>query len=138
MNEIPRRKWTIERIKIEILSLKDLSAKNCQRDRPDLYGAAVRRFGSWRKAIEFSGFDYSQVRRKRENGFWTSDRIIECILLLNEKHSAYVRKNHADLYNAALRFFGSWQKAITSAGFEYSQIEKGWPPKSRRKNSVKD
>jgi len=119
------RRWTRQMIIEEVRSFPDYSAKNIQRVRPELYGAAVRHFGSWKKAIEASGLDYQRVRRKRPFGFWTEHAVTEKIVSLEHKHSAFVRKKHADLYSAALRIFGSWEKAVRASGLSYEQVRKG-------------
>lgn len=123
------RRWTKETIIQEISLIPDYSAKSVQRLRPELYGAAVRHFGSWKKAVECCGLDYFTARKKRPLGYWTQETVIKSIANLEQKHSAYVRKKHADLYNAALRTFGSWEKAIVAAGLDYKSIKGSFGPK---------
>ena len=123
----PRRKrWSAEEVLTTIQGLSDRSAKAVQRSTPALYGAAVRIFGSWRAAIGAAGQDYGGIRKRRPPGFWTGDRISQDILNLTDRSSSVIRKDRADLYSAALRIYGSWQKAVEAAGFNYSQILRGW------------
>lgn len=119
------RRWSKTAIVEEIKNLPEYSAKYVQRARPELYGAAVRHFGSWKSAVEESGLDYANARKKRPLGYWTRETVIENIRTTEKKHSAYVRKKHADLYNAALRIFGSWKNAVEAAGYDYRDIQKG-------------
>ena len=120
------RRWTADEVLKEIRSLTDLSAKYNQKSFPSLYGATIRHFGSWKKAIEAAGFSYDTVTRRKLAGYWTKDRLIEAIQALPEKHSNYVRKKHAGLYSAALRLYGSWGKAVCAAGIDYESVRKGW------------
>ena len=126
------RKWSKELILNEILNLKEVSAKQNQLQHSGLYGAAIRYFGSWKNAVEAAGLNYTHVRKNKKSGYWTEAIIIESILTLPKKHSSFVRRNHADLYNGALRFFGSWEKAVSSAGLDYGKIQKEWSPKKKR------
>lgn len=126
------RKWSKEAILDEISQLTEISAKKIQCDRSSLYGAAIRYFGSWKKAVEAAGFDYSRVRKSKIKGYWSPQTVTQKILTLNEKHSAIVRKFNADLYNAALRIFGSWEKAILASGLDYKDVQKEWPSKKGR------
>lgn len=123
------RRWTKQSIIQEICVISDYSAKSAQRVRPELYGAAVRHFGSWKKAIEASGLDYQRVRKKHPLGYWSAQTVIEQIGKLQKMHSAFVRKNNADLYNAGLRIFGSWEKAIAAAGLDYKSIKRSFSSK---------
>lgn len=116
----------------EIKKLPIRSAKYNQSTNPTLYGAANRYFGSWRKAVEAAGFDYSKVTQNQSPGFWTRDQIIKEIQSTPFKHSSVVRKNQPKLYSAALRIFGSWGAAVTAAGYDYSKTCKGWEPACSR------
>lgn len=128
----PGRKWSKETVIREIKNLDFFSAKQIQKKRADLYGAAVRVFGSWKNAVEAAGFDYSQIRKNKFSGFWTEMNVIEGIKLLSQKHSGFARKNKPDLYGAALRLFGSWGVAVRMAGFDYDKVAKVWPSRRKR------
>lgn len=120
------RRWTKEEVLREIRSLSNLSAKFNQRSFPSLYGATIRHFGSWKNAIEAAGFHYPEVVKRKMPGYWNKERLIEAIQGLPKKHSNLVRRKHADLYSAGLRLFGSWEKAVKAAGFNYEEIRRGW------------
>lgn len=121
-----QRRWSPEEILEELRSASNLSAKFNQRTNSRLYGAAVRCFGSWKKAVIAAGFDYPSQSRRKLPGYWSKERVIEEILKLPEKNSGYARKNAAALYNAALRRFESWKAALEAAGFDYQSVVKGW------------
>lgn len=59
---------------------------------------------------------------------WTKQSVLDEIQALHKNegqiNSAYVQAKHWRLYNAAVKHFGSWGKAITAAGFDYSKIKK--------------
>jgi hypothetical protein len=119
------RRWTKHSILDEIRMLVDRSAKQNQRERPSLYGACIRHFGSWKSAVEAAGFDYSISARRKVPGFWDHQRVIEAIRKLPEKNSNHARTKHADLYSAALRHFGSWKDAVEASGMSYDSVRKG-------------
>ncbi|MBX9767422.1 MAG: hypothetical protein K2X47_09140 [Bdellovibrionales bacterium] len=126
-----RRRWSKDSILAEILKTENVSAKRIQQERSDLYSAAVRYFGSWKSAVEAAGHDYSRVRRTKTAGYWTGRTLIDAILELREKNSASARKTNPALYIAALRYFGSWEKAVLSAGLDYKSVQKGRPKKGK-------
>jgi len=111
-----------------------------------LTSAAIRYFGSWRAAVEAAGIDYSQVaalgRQKRAQKItkWTQERILEEIRRLYEAgedlSSAVVRRKYLPLYATARRkeHFGSWAKAVTAAGVDYSRVKRG--AKERRRENT--
>jgi hypothetical protein len=120
--------WSAEKVLSRLRRLSDLSAKKNQRDHADLYGAAIRYFGSWKIAVERAGFNYSEIVKRKSPGQWSQERIIEKIGNLREKNSNSVRQAHCDLYSAAIRQFGSWKSAIEAAGFKYQDIRRDWVP----------
>ena len=122
----PGRRWTFERIRSEILKLQEVSAKHVQRFHADLYSAAIRHFSSWRKAVESAGFEYNLVSKRKHKGHWSRERILVEITQISKKNSNYVKLNRHDLYSAAIRLFGSWKKAVESAGFNYEEIRQDW------------
>ena len=124
-------KWSKETVINQICNLDFASAKQIQKKRGDLYGAAIRLFGSWKTAVEAAGLDYSLIRKKKSSGFWTEKTVVEGIKTLSQKHSAFARKTKPDLYGAALRIFGSWGEAVQAAGFDYTKISRGWPSKRK-------
>jgi hypothetical protein len=76
-----------------------------------LYAGAVRFFGSWRAAVEASGFDYDEV-------VWrplTADQVITRIQELADAGDALLAKDHEDLIYPARRHFGSWKAAVEAA-----------------------
>lgn len=90
---------------------------------PDVHAAAIRLFGSWKKAIEACGIDYKSVRKYRT---WTREKVIEEIKKRYEAgqdiSSNHIQHHGKSLYMAAVTRFKSWGKAINAAGIDYSHI----------------
>ncbi|MCM2279868.1 MAG: hypothetical protein NDJ89_17475 [Oligoflexia bacterium] len=129
--EIPvksRRRWDQETVLNEIRKLETLSPRTVQQQQPSLYGAAVRLFGAWRTAVEQAGYSYDNVTSRRGPGYWSNERILREIRGLRELNSNCVRHTSVGLYSAALRVFGTWQRAVESAGFDYQAIRRDWVP----------
>jgi hypothetical protein len=88
-----------------------------QDEYPHLYQQGVWIFGDWDKALHAAGFDPEKMR---ERGVWDEEKIVEKIRAMHKKHvplyAAYVMDNHAKLFSAALRQFGSWAKALVATG----------------------
>jgi hypothetical protein len=82
-----------------------------------LYGQGIWIFGDWDKALRAAGFDPEKMR---ERGVWNEEKIIDTIRSMHKRHlplyAAYVMDNHAKLFSAALRHFGSWPKALVASG----------------------
>jgi hypothetical protein len=82
-----------------------------------LYEQGIWIFGDWDKALRAAGFDPEKMR---ERGVWDEEKIIDIVCAMHKRHlplyAAYVMDNHAKLFSAALRQFGSWAKALVAAG----------------------
>lgn len=98
-------------------------------DQP-LVSASAYHFGSYRKAVEKAGIGYdSVVRRPR----WTKSAIITLIKEArrsdNDLHWSAVTRRRDDLGKAAFaslqpRLFGSWDRALTSAGLDADDVNR--------------
>jgi hypothetical protein len=137
VRRIPR--WTPEKI-IEAIKEAhrrgdDLSWTNVTKDRrySALAYAAIRdnRFGSWDAALEAAGLAASQVRRYEA---WSEERILR---LIKERarqgkplNSKAMQDDDSKLFNAALNYFGGWDKALEAAGIRPEDVYKRrrWNP----------
>jgi hypothetical protein len=92
-----------------------------------LLGPAMHRFGSWRKAIEAAGIDYSTVERVRE---WTPDAVMQALRERHESGRAVgggaVQREDIPLWAAAKRYFGSYQGALDAAGIAVPKPPAEW------------
>lgn len=97
----------------------ELNSGAVQKDDPGLHAAAVRHFGSYDLALKAAGINPKGVRRRRS---WTKDDVLKELkarkrgkLLLSD---TVVRKEAPALYGAALRLFGTFTNARSSAGIK--------------------
>ncbi len=134
----PRRIWTKERVREEIIALHRNSiplnhAALKKSGRVNLMAAACVLFGSWRKAIRFSGLRYASVKKARFR-WWTPKRVVYMIRRLERAgirlNSAAIQKSRAGLLQAAIRYFDCWSQAVEAAGYDYSRHSKVWSSKA--------
>jgi hypothetical protein len=100
--------------------------------------AAIRenQFGSWDKALEAAGIDPSDVRRYEA---WDEAKIIRKIKARARQKKALNSKAMQDedskLFNAALNYFGGWDKALVQAGIRPEDVYKRrrWNPEIIKK-----
>ncbi len=132
-------KWTRERIIDAIRAAhdagEDLSWTNVTRSRSysALAYAAIRdnQFGSWDAALAAAGVPPEQVRRYEA---WDEGRIIreikERLRLRAPLNSKAMQDEASKLFNAALNYFGGWDKALLAAGIEPDSVYKRrrWNP----------
>ena len=100
-----------------------LNARAVKQEDLSLYLAAMRYVGIWKDTLRAVGIDPESVGRQRE---WTAQRILEEIqrserrgVALNAKA---VSRSDTGLFQAATRYWGSWQKALEAAGFDASAV----------------
>ena len=89
-----------------------------------LTAAGRRIFGSWKEAVEAAGLNYESVRAVRHN-YWTESTVIDGIkdyaAIGNKLSLKSTQKERADLIGGAIKCFGSWDRAVTAAGFDYRE-----------------
>ena len=124
--------WNKPRILKELKTLErrgaDLSYNALARKRQQLLSAAAYHFGSYRKAVEDAGIDYTAVTRRPR---WTKPRIIAMIKKARrtgkDLHWSAVTKRRDELGRAAFaslqpRLFGRWDRALHAAGLDADEI----------------
>ena len=88
-----------------------------------LYSQGVWLFGNWDKALSAAGFAPEQMRMW---AFWDQAKLITQVQELRKRQSPlyakYVLNNHKKLFSAALRQFGSWEKALTCCWHRDSKV----------------
>jgi hypothetical protein len=57
---------------------------------------------------------------------WSRDSVIEAIKSLSCTSDNYTNTNHKDIYNAGIRYFGSWKHAVLAATGDYKTVNKQW------------
>lgn len=129
---MPGKVWTKVKIIAAIKQLHmqgaDLSPTAVQVEHSALFSSARSRshFGSWRAAIEASGFDYDQFKRVKQR--WTREEITKRICELHDEGEDLLapdfKVRHRSLYLAACahRYFGSWRRAIEGADLDHEKL----------------
>jgi hypothetical protein len=127
-----QNRWDKDQIALEILrrysSGQPVSYGEVQKSELRLLRAGARYFGSWKKAVEYAGLDYDEIRRYR---VWTAERIVEKIQQYHREGKdlswRFVSTElDPPLAAAAIRGnrFGTWQAALQAAGLEYDEIRR--------------
>lgn len=130
----PRQRWTpeavIDAIQARWSAGKPLHSSAAVADDEALTGGARKQFGSWKAAVEAAGFDYALIARpktpRHPSGYWSKGRVI---MLVRERGLAGMdlsahrsQQEDSRLYSAAVSQLGSWERAVTEAGFNYAAI----------------
>ena len=121
------KKWNKQKILSKIKSLQKkeipLNSTYINKHYGSLYGAAFSYFGSWQKAVQACGYDYSRIRKVQS---WTKDNIKSKIRNLHNKREdlshTNIKKKHPKLFEASIRYFGSWKNTVESSGIEYDKF----------------
>jgi hypothetical protein len=108
----------------------DLSYNALAVRQQSLVSAAAYHFGSYRKAVEKAGIDYTDVIRRPR---WTKAAIITLVKVAkrdgDDLHWSAVTKRRDELGKAAFaslqpRLFGSWDRALTGAGLDADEVNR--------------
>jgi hypothetical protein len=116
----PTNNWSREAVVAEIRRRKHKPLHHCamEREMPALVLAAYRYFGSYRKAVEAAGFDYTAVRA-RPHRIWNPRRILTELKRAKRERSGLwrgaIRRSRPRLLRAAEHYFGSYRRAAKAA-----------------------
>lgn len=134
----PRRIWTKEKVLKEIrqrarsglpLYINHLNTTG----HSSLTHEGRMFFGSWSKAIQAAGLDYEKVKAIKMR-WWNRARVLKGIHQLEiakvSLNSIFVQRYYGDLFGAARKIFGTWGRAVETAGIDYRQHLKIWTYKS--------
>jgi len=124
-----RKAWTAETIveEIRLRRGRGQAVNSYGLDCTSLRNAGYRFYGSWRKALAAAGLDPDKIqKRKCRCKPWKADTVIREI---QRKRAAGEPLNTNDISPYSLRmcgvkFFGSWDAALTVAGLDPSRIRK--------------
>jgi hypothetical protein len=120
-----KREWVIAIKKVH-KQHGQIFAGYLQDNLPHLYNQGVWLFGSWDNALCAAGFTPEKMRLW---AFWDQAKLIRQIQTLRKRrlplYAKYVLDNHKKLFSAALRQFGSWEKALIAAGIEIPKYAYG-------------
>lgn len=120
------RKWTSDTIVFEIRQRQrdhePLNSGAIQREDPGLHAAAVRHFTTYDEALRAAKIDPLKVRERRS---WTQEDVVRGLKQVHRSgrslSDSAVRFNHAALYGAAVRLFGSFTAARAAAGIKWKR-----------------
>lgn len=129
------RTWTgpalLDAIRATFRAHHDLGFATMKDRDQGLFGAALRRFGSWREALRAAGIDPDSFRRYKDR---SPQKIIA---VLRADHRAgrplnfnSTRRRDGALVGAALRKFGSWDATLRAVGVrpEAVRLARSWTP----------
>jgi hypothetical protein len=90
---------------------------------PHLYDQGVWIFGGWDNALRAAGFNPERMRIRR---IWDQEKILKEIRRMRDQnlplYASYVKKNHAKVFDGALREYGSWNNTLVAAGITNKEI----------------
>ena len=120
----PHVNWTraevVRQIKARHKAGERLSMRLVEDNDPSLSYQARKRFGTWQAAITAAGLDYAQIRMLRR---WTDAEIVEALRASHRAglpvNSGAVRRANPSLATVCYYHFGTWRKALKTAGIPY-------------------
>lgn len=123
----------------------DLSPTAIQKSHSALFSSARSRshFGTWRAAIVAAELDYDQIKRLQQRWSRESilDQIRDCHAAGEELLHPDFKARHRSLYLAACahRYFGSWRRAVETAGLNHETMreERVWT-RARIERTIRD
>jgi hypothetical protein len=93
-----------------------------------LYAAALSEFGAWETALGYAGVSVRDVARCRG---LTPERVRQQLRRLcttgYDLGAKVSRSRDRPLYDAALKHFGSWRKALTASGINLANVSRRRP-----------
>lgn len=127
-----RQSWSKRVITTTIQELhkagERLNSNHAQTKRQALYGAAIKYFGSWGKAVKAAGFDYAKIRVVKHRS-WSKEKILRAVRRRKRLHlslnASIVEREDRGLYWAARRHFGrrGWRKVLRRIGVDPRRID---------------
>src|SRR3989344_6120011 len=133
-----RQKWSRAKVVKTIRQLHKagvkLNAARIKRHKNPLFNATARYYGSWKKAVEAAGLDYSKIKVTKKPRIWSKSKVIASIKVIYRKEGKlncrFVSRHYSDIYAAARAYFGKWGIAVKTAGFSYDSVcvkrRQGW------------
>ena len=131
---VRRRSWTPDAV-VAALQARYRQGLPCHyqavvREDEALSGAGRRCFGSWNAALTAAGLDPDDIRypavEKRPAGFWSEERVVT--MLREHAAAGHTLAAHTmdarepGLVPTAQHLFGSWEAAVTAAGYDYAAV----------------
>lgn len=117
-SRLPPRDWTPQGV-LEAIRAQNRgkAVATCKRE-SDLCSVVRRHFGTWRKAVLAAGLQPSRQ-------VWSPQAVIREILARRKQGltlSSAIHREDCRLSGAAIRYFGSWRKALLAAGIDPATV----------------
>ena len=138
------KRWSKEEVSKQIRSLKkegvDLSFRAMFRQG---HGAVVSMgafyYGSWRKAVEETGFDYDKIRKRQ---IWNKNKVMKMVRQLHGQgievsYQKLREQGYGNLVSMGCYYFKNWGDAVEKSGLDYSKIKRKPGPEKLEKNKGK-
>jgi len=116
------RKWSVEKVLEDIRTVaaaeEDLSCAYMKEKYSTLVAAANNYIGSWKKALEMLGYDYSEVLRvgrlkqKERNKAWYQNLLMERLDRMKVLDENLIRQREPKFHAAVIEYFATWRKAV--------------------------
>lgn len=107
------------------LSEASVRANTVKREQHGLFVMAIRQYRTWGRALTAAGLDAEAISRRRK---WTPERIIQAIHKLHARgvplHGKSVANIDQGVTQAARKLLGSWDNALSAAGFDPARIRR--------------
>jgi transcription elongation factor Elf1 len=109
--------WSKEKVVEELTRRSVNGVVSMRKISKELYHASVRYFGTFRLAVKASN---NTVDRPFEN--WDKEKILSEIKNLPQASYCVAVNQNQRLVAAARQYFGSWENAVSAAGYSYENV----------------
>ncbi|WP_462411401.1 hypothetical protein [Neobacillus sp. Marseille-QA0830] len=126
--ELSRVSWNADKVLSEINHLVNknvpLNINYIRNNHNNLLCASKRYFGGWKEALEKLDIDYEKIKEetKLKNTKWSNEKIINELKKNQDKKIIEILKQYKNLYDAAAKYFGSFENAVRAAGLDYEKM----------------
>lgn len=122
------REAIIRKIVARDVAGESLREEDVRRDDELLHAAAMEDFGSWETALQYAGVDTRHVARSRDLTQARVQQQLRRLCTTGYDLGAKVNRNRdRPLYDAALRYYGTWRSALTAAGVNLANVSRRRP-----------
>ena len=121
---------------------ESLREEDVRRDDELLHAAAIDDFAAWETALEYAGVDTrpSRLGRGGDRRVLTKSRVQQRLRRLcttgYDLGAKLNRSRNRQLYDAALRYHGSWRAALTAAGINLANVSRRRPDHFDRETMI--
>ena len=110
------------------LAGESLREEDVRRSDQLVHAAAINEFGSWETALAYAGVDARHVATSRDLNQARVEQQLRRLCTTGYDLGAMVnRSRDRALYDAALRYHGSWRAALTAAGINLANVSRRRP-----------